>query len=153
MSAIRWVSTATLAALLLGCNAAPKTSDVDIAVIQYPQLLELMANPARGADKNLFKDLFAGKKTQATLILVDVRPPAKFAQGRLPGAVNIPLPELRANDARLGQATTLVVYASGWTDFLSPAGAKKLMALGYQNVREFRGGVENWVQEGGELEQ
>ena len=45
-----------------------------------------------------------------------------------------------------------VVYAGGWTDDLSIAGAKRLLALGYKNVFEFRGGIELWQSEGRALE-
>lgn len=44
--------------------------------------------------------------------LVDVRTPGEFAAGAIPGAVNIPLDELRDREAELPKDRTLVVYCA-----------------------------------------
>ena len=84
---------------------------------------------------------------------LDTREPADFAAGHIPGALNIPLPELDRRDPRLAEATRILVYAQGYDSPLSPAAAKKLISLGYQNVYDFRGGAELWKAEGNELVQ
>ena len=40
-------------------------------------------------------------------LVVDVRQPAEFAAGAIPGAINLPLPELRARFAELPRDRTL----------------------------------------------
>ncbi len=60
--------------------------------------------------------------------LVDVRSPAEFAAGHLPGAVNVPLGELARRMAKLGaKDAPIVLYcASG----ARSAHAKRLLAAG-----------------------
>ena len=86
------------------------------------------------------------------IVLVDARQPSKFAQGHIPGAVNIFLPDLRASDSRLAGARAIVVYGNGWQDDLSRAAAKRLIRLRYNAIYEFRGGMEVWQAEGGKVE-
>lgn len=42
-------------------------------------------------------------------------------------------------------------YGAGWSDSLSTAGVKRLLALGYEYVYEFKGGVEVWAGAGKRL--
>jgi len=113
--------------LLPACNTAVKTSDEDLQILDYEGLQELFAD-ARGP-----------------VLLIDVRKPEKFAEGHIPGAINIPVLELKPNDPKLGEAQQIVVYSDGWTplrtDRLSWAAAKKLLAMGYVGVNDFRGGL------------
>lgn len=46
----------------------------------------------------------------ADAVLVDVRLPEEYRQGRLPGALNLPLPQLRAESSRLDPKACHVVY-------------------------------------------
>jgi rhodanese-related sulfurtransferase len=126
MKRVLTLACLTIAALA-GCDKA-KVSDESILTIREPQVIEAMSQPQ--------------------VVLVDVRKPEHFAKGHLPGAINIYLPQMREGDVRLASAKQIIVYASGWTDPLSPAAAKKLMALGYQNVFEFKGGIEVWTAAG-----
>lgn len=124
----------TMLMVLPGCQSEPKTSDQDLTQLEYPQFLEMKANP------------------KVRLAIVDVRAAERYAQGHIPGAINITIPDLRAQDPRLADATDIVVYATGWTEYLSPAAAKKLLALKYKHVYDFRGGIEMWQAYGGEIQ-
>lgn len=115
-----------------GC--ATTTSDDDIQTIQTKDVLNYLSDP----------------KNQT--VLLDVRTAKKFEAGHLPGAIHIPLPMIVENDRRLANAKIIIVYGSGWTDYLSPAGTKKLMALGYSGVYDYRGGVELWRHDGHAIE-
>lgn len=117
----------TLAATLGGCDKA-KVSDNSIQTVREPEVIEAAGQPQ--------------------VVIVDVRKPEDFASGHLPGAINIYLPQIREGDPSLSSAKRIIVYSGGWTDPLSPAAAKKLMALGYQNVYEFKGGIEVWTAAG-----
>jgi rhodanese-related sulfurtransferase len=84
------------------------------------------------------------------VVLVDVRQPSGFAEEHIPGAINLPLNTLRAGEPALAEAQSIVVYASGSPeDPLAGAAAKRLLALGYSNVLEFRGGLDEWTTKGG----
>jgi rhodanese-related sulfurtransferase len=118
---------------LSGCHSDPKTSDQDLAQLEYPKFLQMQADP------------------KMRLVIVDVRSAERYYAGHIPNAINISIPDLRAADPRLADATDIVVYATGWTEYLSPAAAKKLLALNYKNVYDFRGGIEMWQAYGGKV--
>ena len=134
---------------LSACSDTPKTSDQDIKQVDYPQLIAMLQNQ-KPEDTGFF-DFLQQKKAGPT-VLLDPRIERRFNEGHLPGAVNIPLPKLVADDANLANAQNIVVYGTGWTDYLSPAAAKRLMAMGYKNVYDFRGGIELWKAQGGRVE-
>jgi len=110
-----------------GCEGKIEVNDQDIEPVTYRQVKDMLA-----------------EREKRRVVLIDVRQPEAFDADHIPGAVNIPLAEIRRHDSRLAQAKTLVVYSKGWRDRLSLAAAKKLVALGYQNVRDYRGGLEDW---------
>lgn len=111
-----------------GCTGGPQTSDADVRIIENERLAEM--------------------REQEGTALVDVRRPEAYAEGHLPGAINIPFKELRQRYPQLDKAKRIVVYGSGWSDPLSTAGAKRLLSLGYDDVYEFKGGVELWTDGG-----
>lgn len=123
-----------LLAGVTGCETAPETSDKDVQPISYKQLRDMMDEASE----------------DNPLVLIDVRTPAKYEAGHIPGAIHIFLPELRSvpsNDRRLTKADKIVVYADGFGDSLSPIAAKDLLARGFTNVYDFRGGFEKWTKE------
>jgi len=132
---------------LAACDRNIKVSDEDIRQLQYKELVTMRENKPRNTNMlNMF-----GSKTELTVV-VDPRPEHRYAAGHIPGAVNIPLPQIVAGHRALAEAKNIVVYGSGWLDYTSPAAAKRLMALGYRNVYDFRGGLELWKSEGGRVE-
>ncbi|MCC5830676.1 MAG: rhodanese-like domain-containing protein [Phycisphaeraceae bacterium] len=80
------------------------------------------------------------------VILLDVRRRSDFAEAHIPGAINIPLAEIRAGDPRLSGVRSIVVYGQTGEDRLSLAAAKKLKHLGYRNVVDYRPGLEEWIR-------
>jgi len=116
---------------MVGCLGETKTSDEDIEVIRYEEVQAAMA--------------------KAETVVIDVRTTKAYNKGHIPGAMSVPLPTIRGNDSRLTGARKIIVYAGGWTDPLSVAGAKRLIALGYDNVYEFKGGTDVWTDSGGRL--
>lgn len=84
-------------------------------------------------------------------VLLDVRGPALFAQGHVPGAVNLPHPRLtRENLAAYPQATLFVVYCAGPHCNGADKAAIRLARLG-RPVKKMIGGVEGWKDEGFDL--
>ena len=124
----------SLSLAIVGCSSNPQTSDEDLMQLEYPRFLELKADP------------------KVKLVVVYVRSLERYATGHIPGAINISIPDLKANDPRLTEATDIVVYATGWTEYLSPAAAKKLLSQNYKSVYDFRGGIEMWQAYGGKVE-
>jgi rhodanese-related sulfurtransferase len=116
-----------LCLLAVGCSAGPRRiSDANVETITYLALVKML------------------ERQSASTVLVDVRPAQHFAEGHIPGAINIPISDLRRGDARLADARRIVVYSGRSSDMLSRAAAKTLLRLRYRNVYDFRGGLRIW---------
>ena len=84
-------------------------------------------------------------------ILIDVRSPKLFAEGHVPGAINIPHRKLTAERLKdYAHDTLFVVYCAGPHCNGSTRGALRLARLG-RPVKEMIGGVTGWEDEGFEL--
>ena len=85
-------------------------------------------------------------------VLVDVRSPALFARGHVPGAINIPHGKLiESRLAEYARDLLFVVYCAGPHCNGAARGALRLAKLG-RPVKLMAGGVTGWVDEGFELE-
>jgi rhodanese-related sulfurtransferase len=85
-------------------------------------------------------------------VVVDVRNWEAYDRAHIAGAICIPLPELRPGDPLIGSADRVVVYGESFDSPLSPAAAKRLIAEGYANVFDFRGGLDYWIEQGGPVQ-
>ena len=84
-------------------------------------------------------------------ILIDVRGPKAFAEGHVPGAINIPHRLLTPERlAAYAPDTLFVVYCAGPHCNGATKGALKLARLG-RPVKEMIGGIEGWRDEGYDL--
>ncbi|WP_152224397.1 rhodanese-like domain-containing protein [Pseudomonas sp. SCB32] len=81
-------------------------------------------------------------------ILLDVRGPAAYAHGHVPGALNLPTREIDARRmAQFPPGTLFVVYCAGPHCNGVHRAAAKLAALGLP-VKEMIGGMTGWLDEG-----
>jgi rhodanese-related sulfurtransferase len=81
-------------------------------------------------------------------VLVDVRSPALFAAGHVPGAVNLPHGRMvERNLASYPPDTLFVVYCAGPHCNGADKAAVRLSRLG-RPVKKMIGGVEGWKDEG-----
>jgi len=84
-------------------------------------------------------------------VLLDVRGPALYEKGHVPGALNIPHEKLVALKLRGFSAGTLfVTYCAGPHCNGAARGAARLARLGYP-VKIMAGGITGWIDEGFEL--
>lgn len=98
-----------------------------------------------------YSDLrFALLQRQETA-LVDTREEAYYAEGHPLFAVNIPLSklELEVLNRIPRLSTPVTLYDNG--EGLAPIAAERLIQLGYTNVALLAGGLQGWVEAGGEL--
>ena len=85
-------------------------------------------------------------------VLLDVRSPALFDKGHVPGAVNLPHGKIigsRMSD--YPRSTLFVTYCAGPHCNGAARAAAKLARLGYA-VKLMAGGITGWMDEGFELE-
>lgn len=86
--------------------------------------------------------LSVSTKFMTPYVLIDSRPERPFAQGHIPGAINISdskfekMTDLLPKD----KTTPLIFYCGGYICDLSEKSAKKAKALGYTNVRKYTEG-------------
>jgi rhodanese-related sulfurtransferase/DNA-binding transcriptional ArsR family regulator len=83
--------------------------------------------------------------------VLDVRPPEEYRAGHLPGALSIPLPELRRRLAELPRDREIVAYCRGPYCLLSVEAVEILRAEGFRAVR-IEEGVQDWHQRGLSIE-
>ncbi len=78
------------------------------------------------------------------LVILDVREPADFEQGHIPGAVNIPrgILELEIDDVVPNQDKVVVAYCGGGSR--SALAADTLQVMGYGNVYSLAQGWRGW---------
>ena len=118
--------------------------------------LELAYSPPFGAAKDpvnlagfVASNLLAGDlavwrgtdlgRLESTGVLVDVRSAAEYADGHLPGALNIPHTELRERLGEVPRGRTVLVYcASGFRSYLA---LRVLRQRGWDDVRSLSGGL------------
>ena len=87
-----------------------------------------------------WEDMEAADK--AELLLLDVCTPAEFALCRIPGAVNIPLSELRDRIGEIPRDRKIIVYCTvGQRSYYA---ARVLTAHGFSTIFNLSGGYETW---------
>jgi rhodanese-related sulfurtransferase len=107
------------------------------------------AAPAAGSSLSPADFASAAKRPGTTVL--DVRTPAEFAAGHLPGAVNV---DVSSRDflARLGQLDRSATYAVYCHSGNRSAAALQLMSqAGFTSAFDLAGGVQAWQDAGGKL--
>ncbi|MFO0961998.1 MAG: rhodanese-like domain-containing protein [Phycisphaerales bacterium] len=120
---------------LVGCET--KTNDTMLELLEPPAAVDKMNTPGRFLEK-------APKG-----VYVDPRSAKQYAEGHIPGAINVPLADLRETAReRLAGYNLFVVYDTDYGDVVAKAASKSLMELGYKDVFTLRGGLKAWQKEG-----
>ena len=88
----------------------------------------------------------------ADFVLLDVRSPAVFAEGHVPGAINLPHGKIIGSKmAQWNDETIFVTYCAGPHCNGAARGALRLAQLG-RPVKIMAGGITGWLDEGFDLE-
>jgi len=92
-------------------------------------------------------DLRRAIDSHSAVTVVDVRGLCEFFSGplgRLPEAINVPLPELPACLGALERRAPAEIVVVSGTQVRSARAAEQLSAAGFEHVAVLRGGMENW---------
>lgn len=96
-------------------------------------------------------DVHAALQQSADFVLLDVRGPALFAAGHVPGAIHLPHGKIIGSKmAQWPQDTMFVTYCAGPHCNGAAKGALRLAELG-RPVKIMAGGIAGWIDEGFEL--
>lgn len=82
--------------------------------------------------------------------LIDVREPEEWSDKRIPGAIHMPLGDLRNRTGDLDPHADLVIYCAH--GYRSVQAVLLLQALEFERVRSLTGGLEDWEAQGGAID-
>ena len=90
---------------------------------------------------------------QKAVVVIDVRDPGQFKEGRIPGAINIDYTEMpgRAKQFK-GEKKTIVAYCACVSDTTAARAALDLAAAGVPGAKALAGGWNEWVSRGMTIE-
>jgi rhodanese-related sulfurtransferase len=80
------------------------------------------------------------------LFLLDVRTPQEFAEGHVPGAVNVPYDQLASRLAEVPKDKDVVLYCK--TGRRAGIAADVLVANGYTRLSHLEGDMTAWIEKG-----
>ncbi len=128
------------ATLLTGCSSG------SVSVTAGPTAA---AAPAAGA--SLAPAEFAAAAKLPDTVLLDVRTPAEFASGHLPGAVNVDIEsaDFGQQIMALDQAKSYAVYCRSGNR--SKAAVTAMQQAGFTKLFDLSGGITAWQSAGGEV--
>lgn len=114
----------------------------------------LVAKPPVDVPKELLittaeiEKLVAKGPERGAYFLFDSRPTARFIEGAIPTAVNLPYPSFDKNIDKLpkDKNALIIFYCSGVTCNMSPASADKAKKLGYTNLKVYKDGMPAWYE-------
>jgi rhodanese-related sulfurtransferase len=91
-------------------------------------------------------ELNAQRESRAAPVVIDVRTPAEYASGHVPGAVNIPYDEVAERIGEIDAPRGVALYC-----MVGPRARKgeaALLAAGYESVFHLEGGLAAWQAAG-----
>ncbi|NHA69422.1 rhodanese-like domain-containing protein [Phycicoccus flavus] len=137
---------AVAAAVLLALGAAGCSGAGGVSVTAGPTA---QSAPASGSQVGTEEFAAALKRPGTTLL--DVRTPAEFAEGHLPGAVNIDLsaPDFADRIAALPPDAAYAVYCR--TGSRSAEAVSRMTDAGFTGAFDLAGGISAWQEAGGEV--
>ena len=119
-------------------SSAPSKNDLFLA-----EMMENLKNPHDSVRVKVLNEELQGAHKP---LVVDVRPPEMFAESHIPGAINIPQTDLAQRvDELPSERDASIVMVCGIGKFSKPT-TLYLKSLGYRNVRNLKGGINEWVR-------
>ncbi|TMR95691.1 ArsR/SmtB family transcription factor [Nonomuraea basaltis] len=96
-----------------------------------------------GSLEGVTADELASRLADPGTVIIDVRPAADYAAGHVPGAISVPLAELRGRLDDLPRGAEIVAYCGGPYCVVSPEAVRLLRAHG-RDARPLDGGYLAW---------
>jgi rhodanese-related sulfurtransferase len=116
-------------------------------VAEVERLARAYTGDLNGIDLLTKEELARKLQRKDDLLVVDVRPAEEYAVGHLPGAVSIPVVELKRRLKELPKTTDIVAYCRGSFCAFAPEAARFLDKKGYRTSL-LDGGLPDWEAAG-----
>ena len=85
--------------------------------------------------------------TENAVVIIDVRDASAYAQGRIPGAINIDYTDISGHADRFtAEKRTIVTYCACTNETTAARAAVDLAARGVPGAKALRGGWAEWVE-------
>jgi rhodanese-related sulfurtransferase len=105
--------------------------------------------------KILNKEQLEKKLEGGDAVLINVLPRAKFEKQHIPGSVNVPVDAgdfIRQAERKIDDHNQdIIVYCASFDCPASTEAAEKLEKAGYKRVYDFKGGMQEWKEDGGDV--
>jgi len=143
-------TTTTVAAPTTVAEEAPATTATEVAFDLVAAVDARVSTIPEGwmavGDITAFKDAM----TAGDPVVIDVREESEYAEGHIPGAVNIPIRTLAQSTNLIPTDQQVWIYcASGWRAGMATS---SLRMMGYDNVSAFPPGWAGWTEAGEAVE-
>lgn len=125
-------------------NALRHVAEVHLAEVD--RLVRVYLTVKDGLEPVSAQELLKRVRARSVTVL-DVRPPEEYAAGHLPGAVNVPLTELKKQLKKLSVRKEIVAYCRGPYCVLAFEAVAWLRAKGYK-ARRLESGYPEWKAAG-----
>ena len=130
-------------------TVAETTTTTEAAFDLTAAVDDYLANIPEGflaiGDVQVFKD---GVEASGALV-VDVREESEYAEGHIPGAVNIPIRTLTQNLDKIPTDRQVYIYCK--SGFRAAQSLSALGLVGYDNVLSYKPGWDGWTEAGEEV--
>jgi rhodanese-related sulfurtransferase len=126
-----------------------------VHIIAFVTLVLLGSSANAWADSDVFKTLdhaaFSAISSNASTLVIDVRTVEEFAEGHVPGAINIPLASVPDNLGAFGEMQTpIVMYCRSGR---RAAEALEILSnAGFNNLYHLDGDIMGWEEAGNAME-
>lgn len=128
------------------------TRPLSVTVLVVLAAAALSAQAIRNVPRITIDELKALIGKDAVVVL-DVRRPDEFAQGHIPGAVNLDYTLVSAQGSRFkGETRPVVAYCACANEMTAARAAVDLAALGITGAKALKGGWDEWLARGEPIE-
>ncbi len=86
------------------------------------------------------------KQQESGLVVINVLDKELYNDCHIQGSINVELDELEQYVRNIHKETEIVIYCSNYFCSTSEFAAKKLKALGFDNIWIYKGGTAEWYQ-------
>ena len=120
-----------------------------IALIAVAFSGALLAGQAMRAVPRITLDELKTLMAQRSVVIIDVRTPDEFSQGRIPGAININYTDMMGHAERfVGEKRTIVTYCACTNETTAARAAVDWAARGVPGAKALKGGWNEWLERG-----